>query len=785
MIKSYLKVAFRNLGKNKLFSLINIGGLAIGMATALFIGLWIYDELSFEKYHTNYNCIGQVEYNAHIGGEITTDATLPLPLSAQLKSSYGAMFQQVAATNSGEQSISYGDKAFYKTGTYAEADFVRIITLDMVKGNAASLKSPTSILLKQSLAKTMFGDEDPIGKAIKLNSEYTLQVTGVYKDMPANTRFATLNFIAPLALLFDNHAAADNWYSSSFQIYTLLGPNVSMQQASAAIKNVFYDHTKDATKPELLVNAMSNWHLYDYKNGAPVAGRLRFVWLFGLIGAFVLLLACINFMNLSTARSEKRAKEVGIRKAIGSVRRQLIQQFFTESLLVVFLSFIVSLALVWIALPLFNTVSGKQIDIPWGNPGLWLAALAFCLFTGIVSGSYPAIYLSSFRPVKVLKGTFKAGRFAAVPRKVLIVVQFTVSIILVIGTLVVFNQIQFAKNRPVGYSRARLLSIPYNVPEAQVNSFKTALLNTNAVTGVSRSSNPTTGIWSSADNLDWKGKDPNRQELFGTVLVDPEFGGVVGWQIKEGRNFSKQNLSDSSCFLFNEAAIKQMGLKNPIGETVKWHGKNWTIIGVVKDMVMTSPFDPITPVVFLMDNSQRNFNVINMSINAGMPMAAALQKVEAVYKQFAPGSPFNYKFADDEYAVKFAAEERIGTLSLVFSALAIFISCFGLFGLASFVAEQRTKEIGVRKVLGASVMSIWQLISKEFVVLVVIALLVATPVSYYFMQKWLLGYQYHTAISWWIFAATASGALFITLATVSYQGIKAATASLVKSLRAE
>ena len=785
MIKNYLKVAWRNLIRNKASSLINIGGLAVGMAVAMLIGLWIWDELSFDKYNKNYDRIVQVMEHLNVGTGIPTQASLPMPVSTELQNKYGNNFKQVAATISFEQSVGYKDKVFSKFGWYAEPGITGILTLDMLKGTRASLTRPGTILLNESLAGAIFGKADPINKVIKLNNSYMLQVTGVYKDLPKNTQFSDLNFIAPINLLIQN-GDLNNWQSSAFDIYGLLNPNSNMEGISDHIKNVLYEHSKAATKPSLFLYPMRQWHLYEFKDGNIVGGRLQFVWLFGIIGTFVLLLACINFMNLSTAQSEKRAKEVGIRKAIGSLRRQLIGQFFSESFMVVIAAFILSVLLVWLTLPFFNDVSGKQMSIVWNNPAIWLLCFGFCLFTGLISGSYPAIYLSSFSPVKVLKGTFRVGRLAAIPRKVLVVVQFTISVTLIIGTLIVFKQIQFAKNRPIGYSRNNLISIPYNSAEIrQYNAFREELLRTNAVTGVSASSSPTTGVWSSADNLDWRGKDPNRQEMFGTVLIDPDFGNVIGWKLKEGRNFSKQYLTDSAGFLFNEAAIKQMGLTNPIGEMVKWHGKSWKIIGVVKDMVMRSPFDPITPVVFLMNDKERSFNVINLKVNANIPTAEALNKIETVFKKFAPEAPFNYKFADNEYAQKFAAEERTGKLASVFAGLAIFISCLGLFGMASFVAEQRIKEIGVRKVLGASVLNLWGLLSKDFVVLVVISLLIASPVAYYFMHRWLQNYQYRAEISWWIFGITTIGAIIITLLTVSYQSIRAALANPVKCLRSE
>src|SRR4030095_5539777 len=786
MVRNYFTSAWRNVVKNKAHSFINVTGLSAGMAVAVMIGLWMYDELSFEKNNKNYDHLVQVLENENIGGGLSTGSSLPMPLSAELRNKYGSDFTKIASTITYESNIVYTDKVLSRVGCFAEADFADIITLNIVQGTKASLNDRSSILISESLAKAIFGNTDPLNKIIRLSNSYQQTVTGVYKDFPKNTQFRNVDFIAPVDILFANSANENNWLSSSFQIYALLNDNSDPIQGAAKIKNALYQNSHDASKPALLLFPMRQWHLYEFKNGQMVAGRMQFVWLFGIIGVFVLVLACINFMNLSTAQSEKRAKEVGIRKTVGSLRRQLIFQFFSESLLMVALAFVLSLFMVQFALPFFNEMADKQMTIFWNNALFWLLSFAFIIITALIAGSYPALFLSSFKPVKVLKGTFKAGRLSAIPRKALVVLQFTVSITLIIATIVVFEQIRFAKNRPIGYDRNSLVTIPYNGSEIQnYASFRNELLNTGAVTGVSASSSPTTGIWSSANNLEWKGKDPNRQEMFGTILVDPDYGNVVDWKIKQGRNFSKELSTDSSCFIFNEAAIRQMNLKNPIGEIVKWHGRNWTIIGVVKDMVMTSPFDPVTPTVFLMDDKERSFNVINMKINPLTPVPEALRKIETVFKKLTPNTPFNYKFADEEYALKFAEEVRIGNLSTTFAVLAIFISCLGLFGMASFVAEQRTKEIGIRKVLGASVPELFGMLSKQFILLVTISCFIAIPIAYYLSHEWLQNYAYKIGISVWIFVMTGLGSLLITLLVVSYQSIKAAIANPVKSLRTE
>jgi ABC-type antimicrobial peptide transport system permease subunit len=490
-------------------------------------------------------------------------------------------------------------------------------------------------------------------------------------------------------------------------------------------------------------------------------------------------------MNLSTARSEKRAKEVGIRKAIGSLRKQLIYQFLSESLLVVVFAFILSLLLVQLALPFFNDVSDKKMSILWGNPLFWLLGISFNLMTGLISGSYPALYLSSFQPVKVLKGTFRVGRLAALPRKVLVVVQFTVSVTLIIGTIIVFRQIQFAKNRPVGYSRDGLVTFSMITADIhnKFNIVKDELINNGAIVSMTEAGSPTTGDYSTNSGFDWKGKDPNQAVEFPNIDVSPDYGKTVGWQFVDGRDFSKLFLTDSAGFVINETAAKFMGLKKSVGETIKWDGAPFHIIGIVKDMISESPYDPVRPTLYHMLKGGGDYVI--MKINPKSSAHDALGKIEKTFKAYNPAQPFEYQFVDQEYNKKFGNEERVGKLASSFAGLAIFISCLGLFGMASFMAEQRVKEIGVRKVLGASIFNLWRLLSKDFVLLILISLVIASPIAYYFMHNWLQNYQYRSGMEWWIFAVTAAGALLITLLTVSYQSVKAALANPIKSLRSE
>ncbi len=667
-----------------------------------------------------------------------------------------------------------------------------MLSLRMQSGSRDALKDPSSVLITQSLARALFGDADPVNKPVRLDNMIALRVGGVFEDLPRNTSFYGTQLFLPWARAFTEMAwlkeAQTAWDIRSMKIFVELNEQADIDRVNARIKAIVQEHVKDG-KEEIFLHPMSKWHLYsEFKNGKPSGGRIRLVWLFGCIGGFVLLLACINFMNLSTARSAGRAKEVGIRKAIGSRRYQLIGQFLCESVLVASLAGIVAIGLVWASLPFFNRLTEKQMPFPFGQPLFWLFMIGFTVFIGLISGSYPAFYLSAFRPVKVLKSGFIIGRLNGLSRKILIVVQFTVSILLTIGTIIVYRQIAHAKDRPVGYTREGLITITMNTPEifdAPYNELRSELLQTGLVADMAKSSVHITENPYNYMDMTWKGMDPTNAPSIGVENVTHDFGATIGWHLKEGRDFSRLFATDSGAAVLNESAVRATGLRQPVGETINFDGKRHLIIGVTDDMVMESPYLPVQPVIFYLDYDKDHLETMTIRIRAGVPPRDALSSIAVVFKKFNPGGAFEYQFVDEQYAEKFVDEQRIASLAIVFTVLAIFISCLGLFGLASFTAEQRTKEIGVRKVLGASVMTIWRLLVKDFVRLVIIALLIASPVSYYVMHRWLQNYPYRTRISWWIFLLTAVGVLGITLLTVSYQSVKAALMNPVKSLKTE
>jgi ABC-type antimicrobial peptide transport system permease subunit len=793
MIRNYLKVAWRNLVNNKVLSLINIGGLAVGMAVMMLISFWIWDELSFDKYHDHYHQIAKVGQNVNSNGEVKTSFQVPYPLAAALRKNYGSDFKAVAmSTLPRDYILALSDKKLNEQGVFMEAGGPELFTLNMLEGRRDAIKDPSSILISASTAKAFFGINDPMNSVLKMNNLQNLKVAGVYADPPKNSTLAGLAFIGCWERYYTDYKLSgiiDPWSSGNVNLYVQLADPANAANVSFKIRDERLRHLTPVSanaKPVLFLQPMYKWHLYSaFKDGKNIGGAIQYVWLFGTIGVFVLLLACINFMNLTTARSEKRAREVGIRKAVGSSRRQLLLQFYIESLLCVLLAFLTSLLLVKLSLTAFNQLAAKQIIIPWNIPAFWFAGLGLSMITAIISGSYPALYLSSFKPVKVLKGAFRVDRFASAPRKILVVLQFTVSIVLIIGTIVVIRQLLYAKDRPMGYKQDRLVSIPVRTVELhqQFDVIKEALVRNGTITEMAEADAPPNTVAGTTSGVAWPGKDPNLNVSFSQDAISYDYGKTIGWEFKAGRDFSRSFLSDSSAVIINQAAADFMGMKKPTDNYLSFYGKKFKIIGVTKNIINRSPYGQAQPMVDFL--AKWAGGCLLLKISPKMSAGKAISNIASVLKKENPQQPFEYHFVDEEYAKEFDNEERIGKLATVFASLAIFISCLGLYGMASFMAEQRTKEIGVRKVLGASVLSLWALLSKDFVILVVTSLFIAFPVAWYFMFNWLQNYTYRTDISWWIFAVTAAGALLITFLTVSYQSVKAAVANPVKSLKTE
>jgi putative ABC transport system permease protein len=792
MIQKYFLLAWRHLTRDKGYSSINIIGLACGMALTLLIALWITDEMSFDHYSPDHRRLGIAMHYTYLGDQNGTSEVIPMPWGNAFRSQYPHLFSSTALTSGTafDGLISYGDHVVNGKALWAQIQLPQMFGFRFIKGDIAAAKDPSTVLISQSLATALFGNTDPIGKTLKGGNQINFMVGGVYQDLPRNTTFYGLQVLLP----WDNKAngyrnASTDWFDHDGNLYVELAPGVTAEQASARIRLMPMSYLTNLNikglVEEAFIHPLDKAHLWNnFKNGKPDGGPIRFVWLFGIIGVFVLLLACINFMNLSTARSERRAKEVGIRKTVGSLTRQLIAQFLSESVLVAFIAVLIALVIVGLALPFFNQLAAKEMHIPWSEPFFWLSLLGFALFTGLLAGSYPAFYLSRFNPVKVLKGTFNAGRLASLPRQVLVVLQFTVSLTLIIGTVVVFRQIMYSKDRPIGYTREGLITVDMNTPEIgqHYEALRTELIQKGLVADVA-ASNMTTTKFADENTMEWRGKRPDQLAVaFNNVNVTPDYGHTIGWHILSGRDFSRDYPTDSSAVVLNEKAVKEMQVKDPVGLRVKLFDKEYHVIGIAANMVSASPYDTIQPAVFVGGSYT---GVMILRIKPGLMTHEALAQMEPIFKKYNPASPFIYKFVDQDYAAKFVSEERIGNLAAVFTALAICISCLGLFGLAAFVAEQRTKEIGVRKVLGAGVFNLWGMLSKEFLKLTAFSILIAMPLAWYGMHRWIENYAFHAPLSWWIFVAPGVGILLITLLTVSYQSLRAALMNPVECLRSQ
>ncbi|SDQ12837.1 ABC transporter permease [Flagellimonas zhangzhouensis] len=799
MLKNYLKIAWRNLTKHKAYTIINVGGLALGMAVTLIIGLWINDELNHNSHFPQKDKIAQVYQSQTMNGQTGTGPAIPRPLEMAMREDYMDNFKYVVMSSwNTPQYLKNGETSLSRNGYFIQRDAPEMLDLKIIKGEKDGLREINTIMLSESSANALFSNEDPIGKTLKVNSEHDMMVTAVYEDIPFNTSFSDADYLMPWAkyvTLWDwVKRSEDYWDNNSFQMFVQIADNTTIEAVSEKIRDVKKIKDPDLVEfnPEMFLLPMEDWYLRsNFQNGKQVGGRIKYVWLFGIIGVFVLLLACINFMNLSTARSEKRAKEVGIRKSIGSQRGQLINQFLGESFLVVLLAFIIAVGIVVLSLSGFNELARKEMEFPWTSLLFWGVSLVFILITALLAGSYPALYLSSFRPVDVLKGTFKTGKHSGLPRKILVVVQFTVSVAFIIGTVIVMQQINHAKNRPIGYDKEGLVQIPTMSQDftGKFELMRDEFIKSGAVTEMSTSSAPTTRIWSNRSGFNWEGKPEGFQEDLAWTEVSPEYAKSLGLKIVAGRDFSRDFASDSLGILINETAVKYMGLQDPVGQIITDSDTEdpfepMKIIGVVEDMIAQSPYEPVKQGWYVFDRND-NGSFYNMRLNPNKSASENIAIIERVFKEHFPNIPFQYDFVDEEYGKKFASEVRVGRLSGIFTALAILISCLGLFGLTSFVAEQRTKEIGVRKVLGASVFNVWNMLSKDFLKLVVISCFIAVPIAYYVMNGWLQEYPYRVILKWWIFALAMIGAFLLTIITVSFQAIKAAKSNPTKSLRTE
>ncbi|OIN56305.1 ABC transporter permease [Arsenicibacter rosenii] len=792
MFQNYIKIAWRNLRKHKGFSFINILGLAVGMATAMLIGLWVWDEWSFDRFYVSNDRLYRVMLNRTANGETTTQSNGPIPLITALRNEIPeieAVSEEITGLTSREDGLRAGDTKLIRTGQFVGADYLNLLGLPLSAGDPrTALTEPNAIVLTHETAQALFGPADPLNKLIRWNNQLDLKVTGVLQPIPANSSL-TFQYLMPTAFLNANvpwmKDMQTDWNNNLAQAIVRLKAGSDLVKVSGKLKGMIKRHNPQSIF-DVFLHPVSETHLYgEFKNGQNTGGFIRYVRLFGIVGLLVLLIACINFMNLSTARSEKRAREVGIRKAVGSLRSQLIGQFLSESLLMTGLALILSLLIVWLALPAFNHLTEKQLAFPFVYPVCWLLAIGFALMTGLMAGSYPAFYLSAFNPVRVLKGTLVTGSRKSWPRKVLVVTQFTISIGLIISAFVVYQQLDYARKRPTGYLPDRLVMV--NMTDdlrRQYDGLQSELMRSGLVENVTKASSPATTILNDT-RVDWSGKASDEIMRLNLITASPNYLKTLGTKLVAGRNFSVTG-ADSNAVILNQAAVKAMRLRNPIGQEMAmvWNpGQRLRVIGVMENSIIESPYMPVNPL--MLTTGQAFDDCIIFRLSDRISTHEALTQITPLFEKFNPAYPFDYQFVSDEYGRKFHQEELVGKLAGIFALLTIFISCLGLFGLAAYLMEQRTKEIGIRKVLGAGISTLWLLLSRDFVVLVLVACLLASPLAAWLLNDWLSAFDYRISLNMWLFVVAGLLAILIALATVSYQSLKAALVNPVKSLKSE
>lgn len=792
MVFNYIKIAWRNLLKNKIYSAINILGLAIGVAVTILIGLWVYHEYSYDKFLPGYQQVYQVKRNFDSNGNILTFNTTSLKLANTLRHEIPEIEYLAETDWASHHGLKVGDRKFYRRGMIVGEDFLKVFHFPLLQGDAASaLRDPFSIILSASTAIALFDSEDVIGKIVRVDNQHDLKVTGVLKDVPSNSTLQ-FEYLVPFSYLVQTNANVKatingSYSDNGFQQFITLRRGASLEKVAAKIKHIEKTEKNNfnAQHSEVILHAMEHWHLYSqHKNGKEAGGFIEYVRIFSIIGILVLIIACINFINLTTARSEKRAKEIGIRKAIGSLRTQLIVQLLMESFLYTIMAFGIALVIVQLALPAFNQLTEAVLSIPFQVPLFWVAIATGIIITALLAGSKPAFYLSSFHPIKTLKGRIQQGKASGISRKALVVVQFSCSIMLIISTIVIYQQMQYVKQRPTGYNIDRLVSTNMNNEiSANYEALRTEMLSSGLVEHVSASSSHPTGIYWHTNIDQWPGKIENESIEMGVISVTRDYFKTMGIQLLQGQQFRAGQ--DSLDIILNQTAVTMLRLKDPIGTMLTWNGKFRHVAGIVNDALMSSPFTTPEPTMFLAVDRPASDDVMLYRLAANAKTEVAMEKLSRIFNKYAPSFAYAYDFTDNDYNEKFKQEVLTGRLSGLFAALAIFISCLGLFGLATYTAEQRTKEIGLRKVLGASVTQLWLMLTQDFLLLVGISCLIASPIAFYFLQHWLEQYDYRISIHPGVFLMAAMIAILITLFTVSFQTVRAALANPVKNLRTE
>jgi predicted permease len=784
MFKNYLTITLRNLWKNKTYSFLNIFGLATGIACASLIFLWMEDELQFDAVYSKKDRLYWIKTFQTYEGKTRVFNSSPGPLAAAIVTEVPGI-ANACRINRSTFLFNAGEQSIFENGGYADSTFFRLFDTEFVQGNAKDAFAQLySVVISEKMAARFFGSAaNAYGKIFKVDNDQSYVVSGVMKDLPENSTLQ-LDWIAPYTIYAKTRDYLTRWGAYATNTYVELTPHANVAAINKQLYGFIEQKQSGATARPFLFS-MNDWHLRDnFEDGKQTGGRITYVRMFGYIAWIILLIACINFMNLATARSGKRAREIGVRKVMGAGKRTLTLQFIGEAICLALLAVVIAVVMVALLLPLFNVLVEKQLTLGLANPWHIPALLTIALICGLVAGSYPSLYLSSFHPVTVLKGLKQQAGSASFVRKGLVVFQFAASIVLIVSTIVIYQQIQHVKHRDLGYRKDNLVTTTLEGKlKEDFTVIKRDLLNTGVVDHVAMTSDAMLYVGNNSSNYSWQGKDPQSDILISYRPVSPEFLDTWGMQLEEGSGFHTNIAADSANVLISASLARMMGKGSAIGKTIQNGDRSLQVIGVVKDYVYGDMYRHGDPVIFFSAPMETDEMVIHLK--AGTDREAAMEKITQVMKKDNPVYPFNYQFVDDQVNAFFKSEILIGKLSNVFAVLAIVISCLGLFGLAAYTAERRTKEIGIRKVLGASVSGITGLLSKDFMQLVLLAAVLAFPLAWWVMDQWLSNYAYRIHISIWVFVAAMLIAVFIALVTISFQAVKAAMMDPVKSLRAE
>ncbi|WP_026954483.1 ABC transporter permease [Algoriphagus vanfongensis] len=786
MLKNYLKIAWRNILRSKSHTFINIGGLGIGMAASILILIWVQFELSVDRFHENSDRIYAVWRNSEMQGEISSWDYTPAPYAAALLEEYPEVEEAARITEWDPFLLAAGDRKFTEQITFTDPGFFKIFSFEAVDGDPIeALAAPDNIVITESLAKKLFGESSALGKTVKAENQLDFEVKAVIKDLPTNTGFEFSAFL-PFQKLETMGWVDDFWGNNSYRTFAMLAKGTDLSLFNEKFEGFTKKHWAQGDDISDFLFPVKNLHLYSkFENGESVGGKIELIRMFGIVSVIVLIIAGINFVNLSTAQSEKRSKEVGIRKISGAAKSMLIGQFLAESILIALCAFGVALVLVSITFPWFTDLIGQQLTNPFNQPFFLVLSLVYVLLIGVLAGSYPAFLMSSFKPTVIFKSTLGNRNWGVRPREVLVVFQFAVVVALLSSVWIIRDQVQFVQNRDMGLNEENLIfhQVTTSIRKNKV-AMKNELLALPEVESVTYTFSPLTEIYSDTNMMEWQGKEADYQPDISRMGQDANLVKTAGMTLLAGRDIDIfTHASDSMAAIINEKSAEIMGFDDPIGQVIKDDGMEFTIVGLVKDFVMESPFEAVKPIVII--GPKRNLNFIHIRLKGGQDMSTSLASVERVFAKFDPNSPFEYQFVDQVNEQKFRSQQQTAALTSLFSVLAVVISCMGLFGLATFIAERRKKEISVRKVMGASVSSLITLLSSEFSKLVLVSVIIGIPLSWYFMKNWLDTFDYRTAIDWRIFLMTGAVTLLIALLTVSSQAIKVALVNPAKTLKSE